>query len=237
MKINEIFVSVQGEGQFTGTPCVFIRFQGCPVRCKWCDTPWTWEARENEEDKVPLRDLLSTPVGVSWSKATVDEVIDVVKKECEGLRISHVVLTGGEPLLYLPDIAVLLPRLYDMGAKSVQMETSGAVKLEECDLDWLHWASKEALKGVHITCSPKHIAIPLGFENIVSEWKIPIEDVVNKITMERINQLRGRNVYLQPICYTADKERSENAVNNAVNLCKKHGFKLSLQTHKFIGVR
>ena len=42
-KINEVFESLQGEGAHTGVPSIFIRLQGCPVGCPWCDTKHTWE--------------------------------------------------------------------------------------------------------------------------------------------------------------------------------------------------
>ncbi len=41
--INEMFQTLQGEGYFTGVPAIFIRLQGCPVGCSWCDTKHTWE--------------------------------------------------------------------------------------------------------------------------------------------------------------------------------------------------
>jgi len=42
LKINEVFETIQGEGFFTGVPAIFIRLQGCPVECSWCDTKQTW---------------------------------------------------------------------------------------------------------------------------------------------------------------------------------------------------
>ena len=51
--INEIFETIQGEGHFTGIPSIFIRLQGCPVGCSWCDTKHSWFV--NEENRIPLR--------------------------------------------------------------------------------------------------------------------------------------------------------------------------------------
>ncbi|MGY8878270.1 MAG: 7-carboxy-7-deazaguanine synthase QueE, partial [Pseudoalteromonas sp.] len=42
-KINEVFETIQGEASFTGTPSIFLRLQGCPVGCSWCDTKQTWD--------------------------------------------------------------------------------------------------------------------------------------------------------------------------------------------------
>ena len=42
LRINEVFPTIQGEATYTGTPATFIRLQGCPVGCSWCDTKHTW---------------------------------------------------------------------------------------------------------------------------------------------------------------------------------------------------
>ena len=47
--ISEIFFSIQGEGTRAGMPCVFIRLQGCNLRCDWCDTPYALESNEDAE--------------------------------------------------------------------------------------------------------------------------------------------------------------------------------------------
>ena len=55
MRINEIFYSLQGEGYFTGTPAVFVRFAGCNLRCPFCDTdhePFTEMTPEEVVDRI-----------------------------------------------------------------------------------------------------------------------------------------------------------------------------------------
>ena len=75
-KINEIFYSLQGEGYHTGTPAIFVRFSGCNLKCDFCDT-------QHEEGKM----------------MTDDEIIAEVKK----YPAVTVVLTGGEPSLWIAD--------------------------------------------------------------------------------------------------------------------------------------
>jgi len=77
MLIAEIFYSVQGEGELTGVPSVFVRASGCNLRCAWCDTPYaSWDP----EGKV----------------MSVDQIVAAVVAE-RGAK--HVVLTGGEPMI------------------------------------------------------------------------------------------------------------------------------------------
>jgi len=106
MKISEIFTSIQGESTFCGLPCTFVRVTGCNLRCRYCDTTYTFE--EGEE-------------------LNLDQILNRVRES----GISLVELTGGEPLIqeecYLL-INLLLEEGYD-----VLLETNGSVSLEKVD--------------------------------------------------------------------------------------------------------
>lgn len=97
MKINEIFYSIQGEGKFTGTPSIFIRFSGCNLKCKFCDTQHN-----------------------SFKELTEEEIIEEVNR----YEASHVVITGGEPFLQLTES--LVDKLHRIG-KFIQVETNGSI--------------------------------------------------------------------------------------------------------------
>lgn len=111
MKIAEIFHSIQGEGELTGLPSVFVRTSGCNLRCVWCDTPYASWHPEGED-------------------MTVEEIVAAVRRF--GCR--HVVLTGGEPML-APGIRELATALTGQG-HHITIETAGTLPPDgiACDL-------------------------------------------------------------------------------------------------------
>ena len=102
INIAEIFYSIQGEGKLLGVPSVFVRTSGCNLRCTWCDTPYA-----------------------SWNPTQHRMGVDEIIAEVVGYRASHVVVTGGEPLIF-PQVSALIGRLSGMG-KHVTLETAGTL--------------------------------------------------------------------------------------------------------------
>ncbi len=105
MRISEIFYSIQGEGVYTGVPMVFIRLQGCPFRCTWCDSVYTWDPKGGEE-------------------MALDEVMRAAAK----WPAKHVCITGGEPLAQPRDFKALAKALKEKGYW-IEVETSGGYPL------------------------------------------------------------------------------------------------------------
>lgn len=113
MKVNEIFYSLQGEGHYTGTPAVFVRFAGCNLRCWFCDTDFE--------------------KGVEMSE---DEIVEAVLQ----YPTRYVVITGGEPTLQIT--ASLCDKLHAHGLY-LMMETNGTRPLPEgCQVDWITCSPK-----------------------------------------------------------------------------------------------
>ncbi|MBK9171305.1 MAG: 7-carboxy-7-deazaguanine synthase QueE [Bryobacterales bacterium] len=129
MKISEIFYSIQGEGTLVGVPSIFIRTSGCNLRCSWCDTPYT-----------------------SWQPEGADMSLDEILAAAAKYPTTHVVVTGGEPMI-APDIAALTQMLRTRGLH-ITIETAGTVYAPvACDLMSLspklanstpegHWAAQ-----------------------------------------------------------------------------------------------
>jgi 7-carboxy-7-deazaguanine synthase len=103
-QINEIFYSIQGEGTRAGLPCTFVRFQGCNLRCTWCDTVYAQE------------------IG-SEIKMTYQEII----KKVEKYKCKFIEFTGGEPLLQ-KEINYLMDHFLQK-EYTVAIETNGSVDI------------------------------------------------------------------------------------------------------------
>jgi 7-carboxy-7-deazaguanine synthase len=112
MLISEIFYSLQGEGELTGVPSVFVRTSGCNLRCTWCDTPYA-----------------------SWNPEGEQRSVAQIVAEVERHPFArHVVLTGGEPMI-AKDIRVLSAELNSTG-HHVTIETAATIAPDgiACDL-------------------------------------------------------------------------------------------------------
>jgi 7-carboxy-7-deazaguanine synthase len=112
MFISEIFHSIQGEGELTGVPSVFVRTSGCNLRCSWCDTPYASWKPEGED-------------------LSLDQILARAAEFSAAAR--HVVLTGGEPMI-APGIVELSRRFRERGMH-ITVETAGTVFAPlDCDL-------------------------------------------------------------------------------------------------------
>lgn len=110
MRICELYKSIQGEGLLTGTESVFVRTSGCNLRCHFCDTPFA-----------------------SWNPEGDEISVSSVVQQCRDLEASHVVITGGEPML--PATMVALTEALHGEAMHITIETAGTIdRPVVCDL-------------------------------------------------------------------------------------------------------
>jgi len=106
IKVNEIFHSIQGEGEHAGLPCVFVRLTYCNLRCIYCDTEYAFE----EGEDMSIEDIIS----------------EVSQYDCNLVEV-----TGGEPL-FQKESLILLKKLCNSGYE-VLLETGGSLSIEEVD--------------------------------------------------------------------------------------------------------
>lgn len=122
--VSEIFSAIQGEGAYVGCRQVFLRLQGCPYRCAYCDQPEALEKRPGPyryEQTAGRRDFVtaSSPVAAS-------QVVEHVDALWRALPHHSVSVTGGEPLMQAGRLAELLPLLAARGHR-IYLETSGTL--------------------------------------------------------------------------------------------------------------
>ena len=118
-RINEIFYSLQGEGYHTGTPAVFIRFSGCNLRCRWCDTNFA-----------------------RFTMMSIEQIVEECKKLQENCML---LLTGGEPALHADE--ALINALREAGYTRIAIETNGTRPLPK-GIDWVTCSPKEGTRVV-----------------------------------------------------------------------------------------
>lgn len=216
--VKEIFYTLQGEGQNAGRPAVFCRFSGCNL----------WTGREPDRHKAVCQfcDTDFVGVGPDGGKfATAAELAETVLSRWPDIRDGRahggrplVVCTGGEPLLQLDEAAV--DELHVRGFE-VAVETNG---------------TQPAPAGIdHICVSPKAdapIVLTKGHE-----LKLVYPQLQPDAQPERFASLDFDAFMLQPMDGpTAEITRSNTAA--ALAYCLSHPqWRLSLQTHKMLGIR
>lgn len=218
--INEIFQTIQGEGVFTGVPAIFVRLQGCPVGCPWCDTRHTWVVDPALE--VGSREVLDrSNESDGWSKMSTEEILGSF--ETLGYRARHVVLTGGEPCLY--DLHELSSALLAAGYQ-VQIETSGTSEILTHGQTWVTVSPKIGMKGglpvlVSALARANEIKHPVATERHIEEL-----DALLATASLRPDVV----IALQPI------SQKSRATELAMETCIARNWRLSIQTHKYLNI-
>ncbi len=219
-KINEVFESIQGEGALTGVPSIFVRLQGCPVGCAWCDTKHTWTLSDEfqvSSDTVMAQNFESQ----DWFEATADDLLALFKQQ--GYTAKNVILTGGEPCMY--DLVPMCETLEKQGY-GISVETSGTFEIKVSPTAWVTVSPKVDMKGGYevrqdAVLRADEIKHPVAMEKHVAE----LENL-----LEWVNEETPPLIYLQPI------SQQKRATELAVKTCIAKNWRLSLQTHKFIGI-
>jgi 7-carboxy-7-deazaguanine synthase (Cx14CxxC type) len=206
--VKEIFHTLQGEGMNAGMPAVFLRFAGCNL----------WSGREEDRASAVCRFCDTEFVGTDGEGGgkfeSPDALADAIEARWAGSGRSHrfVVCTGGEPLLQLD--APLIDALHRRGFR-VAVETNGTQPVPE-GVDWL--------------CVSPKAGAPLAVER-GDELKLVFPQAGAE--PERFEHLSFRHFLLQPM---DGPERARNT-GLAVEFCKaRPRWRLSLQTHKLIGI-
>ena len=205
LRVTEIFLSIQGESSHAGRPCSFVRLTGCPMRCVWCDSEYTF---------------------TGGTKMTFDEIFE----RLEEFGCPLVEVTGGEPLAQkavFPFITELCDRGYD-----VLIETGGYVSTEHVDpraslildvkcpgsgeFERNHWPNLERLR-------PDRDEVKFVVADLADL------DAATKIIDRYQLEERAREILISPVFGCGDLAAiAESVASSGLPV------RLNLQMHKFI---
>lgn len=207
LEVKHIFPTLQGEGPYAGHPAVFVRLGGCNLACSFCDTDFEGFSL------MPVGDIMKR--------------VDELARNEEARRVRHLaVITGGEPLRQ--NIAPLCEALMAQGFK-VQIETNGTL-------------FRPLPEGVDIVCSPKntgngYFKIREDLLQKLSAIKFIISG--NDAKYDHVGDVGQDDydipVYVQPMD-EYDAARNAENLAYASQLAQRHGYRLSLQVHKILGI-
>ena len=205
LRITEIFLSVQGESSHAGRPCAFVRLTGCPMRCVWCDSEYTF---------------------TGGTRMSFDEIFS----KLSDFNCKLVEVTGGEPLAQ-KNVFPFITSLCDRGFE-VLIETGGFVSTAEVDpraqiiLDVKcpksgesernHWPNLERL-------NPEKDEVKFVVADL-DDWKFAL-DIINKFDLQK----RTKEILISPVFGTEQLKEIAVAVSQSgIRL------RLNMQLHKYI---
>ena len=206
-KIKEIYFTQQGEGKNTGKDFVFVRFSGCNL----------WSGKEKHRASAICKFCDTDFYGTDGVNGGIYETKDLVTK-IKSLWISkdseiRVVLTGGEPLLQVNDSLITALKKANI---YIAIETNGTLKAPK-GIDWICMSPK-ANTDIQLT-EGSEIKVIYPQENL---------DPAD------FNNMNFSNYYIQPM----DSKDYEANVSKSVEFCMQNSnWRLSLQTHKILGLR
>jgi 7-carboxy-7-deazaguanine synthase len=224
LRVVERFVSLQGEGLLAGMPSSFVRVSGCNLRCEWCDT-----------------------AASSWSPTGERIAVDELVAWCaRGPR--HVVLTGGEPLLFRE--AVELACRLGAAGHHVTVETAGTVWQDDLHADLVSlspklahatprrlgavWARRHDDRRTRPDIVRALMALPWQLKFVVrtdddAALSVDLEEIEALLDLYRIAPAERERVLLMPQCI--DPDRLAAAYAALVPVCRATGFRLGPRLH------
>jgi len=209
MKINEMFLSIQGEGIQSGIPTTFIRTPGCNLQCGWCDTVYARDPESGHE--MSYKDILAK-----------------VKKN--GVR--HVCITGGEPLIH-KEVHDLVERLVDKGYL-VSIETNGSISIGE----YIELDPAKVVISMDMKCPSSGMAEHNFLENLkilrpTDQLKFVISDDKDLDFAKRLLKANpvGCNIVFQPVFGTDPAWLTQKVLKSGLAAL---GVRVMVQLHKVI---
>ena len=214
--IKELFPTLQGEGAHTGRAAVFCRFAGCNL----------WSGREEDRSTAICQFCDTDFIGSDGigggkfeaAKDLADAIEATWRSTSAGPQQRYVVFTGGEPLLQLDE--ALIAALHQKGFE-VAIETNGTIKVPK-GVDWVCVSPKAGADLIVLQANEIKLVVPQVGHDSLEKW------------MARFEKMDYRNRFLQPM----DGPNLKSNTELAIGLCQKRPlWRLSIQSHKLIGIR
>ncbi|HPQ41414.1 MAG TPA: radical SAM protein [bacterium] len=207
LKIHEIFESIQGESSFAGLPFVFIRLAGCNLNCAWCDTP---DAR-----------------GTDGTMQHVEDVLTAVARS----GMSHVCVTGGEPLLQMHCIHLLrclvehgyVTTLETNGSLDIGVVPAGVIRILDVKCPSSGMARLNRLENLDVLTERDEVKFVIGDRGDY--------EFARRIFNENLRNFKGP-VFVSPVSGALSPEHLANWV-----LSDKIPLRVHLQLHKIIRMK
>lgn len=202
MKVNEIFLAIQGEGPWIGKPAIFIRTTGCvPPYCKFCDSKYSWK---------------------NGTEYPIKKIIEKLKKfDCH-----NIVITGGEPLIQ-NDFYTLIKELnFNHPEYKIQIETSGKSKLLMHLIGNVTIVCSPKQYNGKFVIQESVINDAHYFKFVVGGTN----DFNNVLAFVKKYDIPNHKVYLMPLT-TYNKGRDAIIKRLVWQLCIKHNFNYSARIH------
>ena len=213
----EIFHSIQGEGVSMGVPSVFLRLATCNLACRWCDTKYTWDWQNFD-----------------YQTEVVELGGDEIERRIRAFDCSHVVITGGEPMLQQSGLEPIVESLAAEGY-SFEVETNGTVVPSPGMLRHIgQWnvspklgTSGNASEGRQIPLALQAFArLPEAYFKFVVTGESDVDEVC---ALRARYEIPPDRVVLMPEGRTAEAlQKKDSWLPEA---CLKHGFRFTTRLH------
>lgn len=213
MKYNVIekFLSINGEGMRQGHLCTFIRFKGCNLRCKYCDSAYSYDPTESADEM------------------TADEIIQYCKEQGADM----VMLAGGEPM-FQPGILDVIQKLCQAGF-SVEIETNGSIDIHDVaaikeNRPYITLDYKTSASGMerHNLLSNYDVLTEKDSVKFVCGSVADLDKMVQIVNQYQL--LQKCNVLISPVWNEIDPQDIVTYMQNH----HLNGYKMQMQIHKYI---
>jgi 7-carboxy-7-deazaguanine synthase len=217
--VSEIFESIQGEGNYAGVNCLFVRFQLCNLRCPWCDTKHTWTRFSDTFDITK---------------------VDALKQTIRERSRRHVILTGGEPSLFRLDLLAEADRQYHVESNGTIIPTEPlamtladgvVIKRDAMDgsvVSQFNWVVSPKLSNSKQPLEPEAMAFWADKPYAIFKFIVDTEQDMDEVDafVNRFH-IRRNQVYMGLLGTTVDSQLRPDRVEDII----KRGYHFSPRLH------